>query len=199
MKKLQLDILALKYSQAQTGAYSLILGEADGPRKLSIIIGGFEAQAIAIAIEKMNTTRPLTHDLFKLMADAYHIHMKEVVIYNLVDGIFFARLVCDDGIKQEEIDARTSDAIALAIRFGCPIYTYDFILKAAGSVEPELPAQTDDTDMAEESEEKGFSADDIKLSDLNNDELKERLQQAIDNEDYEEATRIRDEINRRKT
>ncbi|MBE2247017.1 MAG: bifunctional nuclease family protein [Candidatus Competibacteraceae bacterium] len=195
MKKIQLDILALKYSQAQTGAYSLILGEADGHRKLSIIIGGFEAQAIAIAIEKMNTSRPLTHDLFKLMADAYHIHVKEVVIYNLVDGIFFARLVCDDGIKQEEIDARTSDAIALAIRFGCPIYTHDFILNAAGTTLPE----TQDSDLEDISEDDvKHTASSTPLSELSKNELKDRLQQAIDNEDYEEATRIRDEINKRK-
>ena len=128
MKKLKLDIIGLSYSQTQSGAYALVLGEVTGRRRLPIIIGGFEAQAIAIEIEKMTPSRPLTHDLFKAFAEAYKINIKEIIIYNLVDGIFYSKLICSDGKKDMEIDARTSDAIALAVRFECPIYTYEFIL-----------------------------------------------------------------------
>ena len=134
MKKIKLDIVGLSYSQTQTGAYALVLGEVNGRRRLPIIIGAFEAQAIAIEIEKMTPSRPLTHDLFKAFADAYHVSVNEVIIYNLVDGIFYAKLICNDGKKNMEIDARTSDAIALAVRFSCPIFTYEFILSAAGIV-----------------------------------------------------------------
>ena len=134
MKKLKLDIVGLSYSQTQSGAYALVLGEVNGRRRLPIIIGAFEAQAIAIEIEKMTPSRPLTHDLFKSLAGSYSINIQEVIIYNLVDGIFFAKLICSDGKKSSEIDARTSDAIALAVRFDCPIYTYEFILATAGIV-----------------------------------------------------------------
>ena len=134
MKKIKLDIVGLSYSQTQSGAYALVLGEISGRRRLPIIIGGFEAQAIAIEIEKMTPSRPLTHDLFKSFAQAYNVNIQEVVIYNLVDGIFYAKLLCNDGKKTVEIDARTSDAIALAVRFECPIYTYEFILASAGIV-----------------------------------------------------------------
>src|SRR5687767_10514062 len=131
MKKIKLDIVGLSYSQTQSGAYALVLGESKGKRRLPIIIGGFEAQAIAIQLEKMTPSRPLTHDLFKSFADSFAITIKEVVIYNLVEGIFFAKLYCTDGEKEVEIDTRTSDAIALAVRFDCPIYTYEFILSSA--------------------------------------------------------------------
>ena len=134
MKKIKLDIVGLSYSQTQSGAYALVLGEVSGRRRLPIIIGGFEAQAIAIEIEKMTPSRPLTHDLFKSFSQAFHVSMVEVIIYNLVDGIFYAKLMCNDGKKTIEIDARTSDAIALAVRFECPIYTYEFILTSAGIV-----------------------------------------------------------------
>src|ERR1700759_5544867 len=134
MKKIKLDIVGLSYSQTQSGAYALVLGEVSGRRRLPIIIGSFEAQAIAIEIEKMTPSRPLTHDLFKSFAEAYHITVQEVIIYNLVDGIFYSKLICTDGKKSMEIDARTSDAIALAVRFECPIFTYEFILSSAGIV-----------------------------------------------------------------
>src|SRR3972149_6365258 len=134
VKKVKLEIVGLSYSQTQTGAYALVLGESKGKRRLPIIIGGFEAQAIAIELEKMTPSRPLTHDLFKTFAETFKISVKEVIIYNLVEGIFFAKLVCNDQEKDTEIDARTSDAIALAVRFGCPIYTYEFILSSAGIV-----------------------------------------------------------------
>src|SRR5476651_2565019 len=134
MKKIKLDIVGLSYSQTQSGAYALVLGEVNGRRRLPIIIGSFEAQAIAIEIEKMTPSRPLTHDLFKSFAQAYHINIQEIIIYNLVDGIFYAKLICSDGKKVIEIDDRTSDAIAMAVRFECPIYTYEFILSSAGIV-----------------------------------------------------------------
>src|SRR3954470_885521 len=134
MKKIKLDIVGLSYSQTQSGAYALVLGEVSGRRRLPIIIGSFEAQAIAIEIEKMTPSRPLTHDLFKSMGQAFNISVQEVIIYNLVDGIFYAKLVCFDGKKSVEIDARTSDAIAVSVRFDCPIYTYEFILSTAGIV-----------------------------------------------------------------
>src|SRR3954465_1736661 len=124
MKKVQLDIVGLSYSQTQTGAYALVLGEVNGKRRLPIIIGAFEAQAIAIELEKMTPSRPLTHDLFKTFAETFDINVSEVIIYNLVEGIFYAKLMCNSGEPETEIDARTSDAIALAVRFQCPIYTY---------------------------------------------------------------------------
>ena len=134
MEKIKLEIVGLSYSQTQTGAYALVLGEEDGKRRLPIIIGGFEAQAIAIELEKMQPSRPLTHDLFKTFAENFDIGVKEVIIYNLVEGIFYAKLVCNNGEKEVEIDTRTSDAIALAVRFECPIYTYEFILSSSGIV-----------------------------------------------------------------
>src|SRR6201986_400765 len=134
MKKIKLDIVGLSYSQTQSGAYALVLGEVNGRRRLPIIIGSFEAQAIAVEIEKMTPSKPLTHDLFKNFAQAYNIDIQEIIIYNLVDGIFYSKLICSDGKKTIEIDARTSDAIALAVRFECPIYTYEFILSSAGIV-----------------------------------------------------------------
>lgn len=134
MKKIKLDIVGLSYSQTQSGAYALVLGETGGNRRLPVIIGGFEAQSIAVEIEKMAPSRPLTHDLFKSFAETFKISLDEILIYNLVDGIFFAKLLCSDGDQTVEIDARTSDAVALAVRFECPIYTYDFIMNTAGIV-----------------------------------------------------------------
>ena len=141
MKKIKLEISNLSYSQTQSGAYALVLGESGGKRRLPIIIGGFEAQAIAIELEKMAPSRPLTHDLFKSFAEAFSVNIKEVLIYNLVEGIFYAKLICQqDGANDVEVDARTSDAIALAVRFNCPIYTYEFILSSAGILIDESPS-----------------------------------------------------------
>src|SRR3546814_3739618 len=131
MKKIKLDIVGLSYSQTQSGAYALVLGEVTGRRRLPIIIGGFEAQAIAIEIEKMKPSCPLTHDLFKAFADTYHIRIDEVIIYNLVDGIFYAKILFNDGHKQTEIDGRTSEAIALDVRSKVSVYTYEYILATA--------------------------------------------------------------------
>jgi bifunctional DNase/RNase len=198
MKKIKLDIVGLSYSQTQSGAYALVLGEVSGRRRLPIIIGSFEAQAIAIEIEKMTPSRPLTHDLFKSFAEAYHIMIQEVVIYNLVDGIFYSKLICTDGKKVMEIDARTSDAIAIAVRFECPIYTYEFILSSAGIVIEgndfvylENITETPEDITPNPTSAAGFTA-------LSTDELKAKLQEALADESYEKAAKIRDELNRRK-
>lgn len=192
MEKVKLEIVGLSYSQTQSGAYALVLAEENGTRRLPIIIGGFEAQAIAIELEKMTPTRPLTHDLFKNFALAYDITIKEILIYNLVEGIFYAKLVCDRQGEIIEIDARTSDAIAIGVRFNCPVFTYESILSSAG-------IQLDDTDEfsgtpeleeAENNQPKGYSS-------MTLDELEVKLDEALSNEDYELASKIRDEINRR--
>jgi uncharacterized protein len=197
MKKIKLDIVGLSYSQTQSGAYALVLGEVNGRRRLPIIIGGFEAQAIAIEIEKMTPSRPLTHDLFKSFALAYNITIEEVIIYNLVDGIFFAKLVCNDGKKNIEIDARTSDAIALAVRFECPINTYEFILATAGiMIEGNDFVFLENLDAP--TEEKVATAA-TNYASLSEDELKEKLQQALTEEAYEKAAKIRDELSKRKS
>ena len=197
MKKLKLDIVGLSYSQTQSGAYALVLGEVNGRRRLPIIIGAFEAQAIAIEIEKMTPSRPLTHDLFKSLAGSYSINIQEVIIYNLVDGIFFAKLICSDGKKSSEIDARTSDAIALAVRFDCPIYTYEFILATAGIV-IEGNEFVFLENIEDPSEEKAVGTR-INFSSLSEDELKTKLIDALADEAYEKAAKIRDELSRRKS
>ena len=201
MKKVKLEIVGLSYSQTQSGAYALVLGEADGNRRLPIIIGGFEAQAIAIELEKMTPSRPLTHDLFRTFSDSFNIVIDEVIIYNLVEGIFYAKLVCNNGEKQVEIDARTSDAIAIAVRFDCPIYTYEFILSSAGIVLEEGEEEVSDKPSTSTSkpldEEEPFRKS-ANYSDKSVEELKELLHDAIDAEDYEKASQIRDEINKRR-
>ena len=197
MKKIKLDIVGLSYSQTQSGAYALVLGEVSGRRRLPIIIGSFEAQAIAIEIEKMTPSRPLTHDLFKSFGQAYHITVQEIIIYNLVDGIFYSKLICSDGKKVVEIDARTSDAIAVAVRFDCPIYTYEFILSSAGIV-----IEGNDfvylENINETAEEKTATSATGSFTSLSVDELKTKLQEALTEESYEKAAKIRDELNRRK-
>lgn len=198
MKKIKLDIVGLSYSQTQSGAYALVLGETKGKRRLPIIIGGFEAQAIAIELEKMTPSRPLTHDLFKTFAETFHIGVNEVIIYNLVEGIFFAKLICNDGKKDIEIDARTSDAIALAVRFSCPIYTYEFILSSAGIVlEDEALASATSTGTTT-AEPEVVEVDENDFRKKSTEELKEMLDTALDEEHYERASRIRDELNKRK-
>jgi bifunctional DNase/RNase len=198
MKKIKLDIVGLSYSQTQSGAYALVLGEVSGRRRLPIIIGSFEAQAIAIEIEKMTPSRPLTHDLFKSFAQAYQIEVQEIIIYNLVDGIFYSKLICSDGKRSVEIDARTSDAIAVAVRFDCPIFTYEFILSTAGIVIEgndfvylENINESQDDKSAGTSVGSGFAS-------LSIDELKTKLQEALAEESYEKAAKIRDELNKRK-
>ncbi len=199
MKKIKLDIVGLSYSQTQSGAYALVLGEISGRRRLPIIIGSFEAQAIAIEIEKMTPSRPLTHDLFKSFADAYHINVQEIIIYNLVDGIFYSKLVCNDGKKVIEIDARTSDAIAVAVRFDCPIYTYEFILSTAGIViEGNDFVYLENINETPEEKTVTASASPTGFTSLSTEELKTKLQEALFEEAYEKAAKIRDELNKRK-
>jgi bifunctional DNase/RNase len=195
VKKLKLEIVGLSYSQTQTGAYALVLGEAKGKRRLPIIIGGFEAQAIAIELEKMTPSRPLTHDLFKSFAETFNILVNEVIIYNLVEGIFFAKLICNDGSRDVEIDARTSDAIALAVRFDCPIYTYEFILSSAGII---LEDQASISEPGAPEQVSVESNSDGEFGSRSTEELKELLNQALSDEEYERASKIRDELNQRK-
>ncbi|MBL7900612.1 MAG: bifunctional nuclease family protein [Bacteroidia bacterium] len=202
MKKVRLEIVGLSYSQTQSGAYALVLGETTGTRRLPIIIGGFEAQAIAIELEKMSPSRPLTHDLFKAFTSAFDIQVNEVLIYNLVEGIFYAKLICSDGSREVEIDARTSDAIALAVRYNCDIFTYEFILKNAGVV---LDSDTDTAGNTENLEPKTKEVKAEKSSGgseeykaKSSEELRNMLQTALDEEKYEMASKIRDELNQRK-
>lgn len=195
MKKIELEIVALSHSLAQTQNYAVVLGEQGGVRRLPIVIGGFEAQSIAIAMEGMYPGRPMTHDLFKNALETFGAEVKEVIINNLVDGIFYANLVCLHEGKTVEIDSRTSDALAIAVRFDCPIYTYDFILEQAGIVledEAEREVQKARSRRSQKPTEKT-------LADLGNDELETMLNQALEGEDYERAAQIRDEINRRKS
>lgn len=204
MDKIELEIIGLSYSQTQTGAYALVLGEKSGTkRRLPIIIGGFEAQAIAIELESMTPSRPLTHDLFKSFAVQYEINITEVIVYNLVEGIFYAKLVSEKDGEIVEIDTRTSDAIALAVRFKCPIYTHEFILASAGIILEEGHKDEDDLgkeieaiedELKEESFEEPKS---LSYSDLTQEELNNRLQDAIENENYEEASKIKEELDKR--
>jgi bifunctional DNase/RNase len=198
MKKIKLEIVGLSYSQTQSGAYALVLGEDKGKRRLPIVIGAFEAQAIAIELENMTPQRPLTHDLFKSFANAFNIEVEEVIIFNLLEGVFYAKLVCSDGEKRMEVDARTSDAIAIAVRFGCPIYTYEFILSSAGvAIDQDTPIE----DVIEEKIEKKAKATALSESELSGaatEDLKEMLKKALDEEAYERATKIRDELAKRK-
>src|SRR5690554_4003785 len=197
MEKIELKVVGLSYSQTQTGAYALILKEKSGNRRLPIIIGGAEAQAIAIPLEKMTPSRPLTHDLLKSFLDSFDIVVEEVVIYNLVEGIFFAKIICERSGDRLEIDARSSDAVALALRCEVPIFTHDFILSSAGIIideesesegdDPNTDADFSMEDISSDSEESKTIAD-----------LKRQLESALAKEEYEKASKIRDEINRRK-
>jgi len=193
MDKIKLEILGMSYSQSQSGAYALILGESKGQRRLPIIIGGFEAQAIAIELEKMKPARPLTHDLLKSVATAFNIRVTEVVINKFHEGVFYAQLVCDDGTKMIEIDSRTSDAVAMAIRFKCPIFTTEKIMSEAGIIVKDEKEQTsEEADWLKKKEKPVTPYVKNTLKELN-----ELLQKAIENEDYEKASEIRDEIKRR--
>ncbi len=199
MKKIKLEIQGLAYSQTQSGAYTLILGEEKGKRRLPIVIGAFEAQAIAIELESMTPTRPLTHDLFKNMAHSFEIQVEEVLIYNLLEGIFYAKLVCNNGEKKEEIDARTSDAIALAVRFNCPIFTYEFILAQSGIVQDDAAIGEGLQDqMDQPAPSSATKLSESELGTTSTEDLKDLLKRAIDEEAYERAGRIRDELNKRK-
>lgn len=198
MEKIELKVVGLSYSQTQTGAYALILKERSGKRRLPIIIGGAEAQAIAIPLEKMTPSRPLTHDLFKSFMDSFEISLEEVIIYNLVEGIFFAKVVCTQNGTKLEIDARSSDAVAIALRCEKPIYTHDFILGSAGIVIDE------DEQAAEGGEEETSGVTELSTEPSASPsgqasiaELEDQLDAALKKEEYEKASKLRDEINRR--
>ncbi len=191
MKKIELDIVALSHSVTQSHNYAVVLGEIGGDRRLPIVIGGFEAQAIAVAMENMSPNRPLTHDLFKNALDTFNIILKEIVINNLLDGIFYAQLVCEQDGKEIKIDSRTSDAIAMAVRFGCPIFTFQFIMEAAGVV-----LDDSENDKLMKSEVKTGSSKN-KLENYSLKALEKMLEEVLHDEDYEKAAKIRDEINKR--
>ena len=204
MSLVRLKIKGISYSQTQNGAYALILSEVDGDRKLPIVIGAFEAQSIAIALEKeIKPPRPLTHDLFKNFSDRFDIVVKQVIIHKLVDGVFYSSLICERDKIEEIIDARTSDAIALALRFEAPIFTYKNILDKAGiylKVNPDDDENNEDNILLEElvtEELETFTEEESNYSDKSLEELNTMLDQAVANEDYETAAKIRDEISKR--
>ena len=205
MGKIKLNVLGISYSQTQSGAYALVLSEEEGNRRIPIIVGGFEAQAIAIELEGLTPPRPLTHDLFKNFSDSYGIRIIEVNIHKLEEGVFFANVICDNGDHQITLDARTSDAIALALRFKCPIFTTDEIVEKAGIVldfekgsgleQPEDPEASEE--LIETPVKPGKRTNLPDLDDTSMDELMTMLAEAVAKEDYERASEIRDEINRR--
>ena len=193
MRKIELDIVAISHSVTQSHNYAVVLGEQEGSRRLPIVIGSFEAQAIAVAMERMTPNRPLTHDLFKNTLETFNIELKEVIINNLLDGIFYARLICLKDGEIVEIDSRTSDALAMAVRFNCSIYTYEFILDAAGVVLEETEEAPKKERQKVMKTTKGNSLSNYSIEDLN-----KMLDEVLSDEDYERAAEIRDEINRRK-
>ncbi|MBK6264832.1 bifunctional nuclease family protein [Marivirga sp. S37H4] len=202
MEKIKLEILGLSSSQSQSGSFALVLGESDGNRRLPIIIGMFEAQAIAIEIEKIVPNRPMTHDLFKSFAKSFGYAVKEIVISDLKEGVFFAKIVCDNGQGVIEIDSRPSDAIAIGIRFDAPIFTYEKIMSEAGIILTDEAPEGDISELKrpiskEEPSSSGKSKQNDELKDLSMDKLNDLLDKTIKAEDYEMAAKIRDEINRR--
>jgi hypothetical protein len=197
MKKIELEIVALSHSITQTHSYAVVLGEVNGLRRLPIVIGGFEAQAIAVALERMQPSRPLTHDLLKNFMTAFNVDLQEIIISDLQEGIFYSKLVCINEHDTVEIDSRTSDALALAVRFGCPVYTYDHILESAGILMEDTPGKKKKTATTTSSPaaQPGTRDD---LSGLSLDELNTLLSEVLEQEDYIRAISIRDEINKRK-
>lgn len=198
MKKIELEIVALSHSITQTHSYAVVLGEVNGLRRLPIVIGGFEAQAIAVALEKMQPSRPLTHDLMKNFMTAFNIELHEIIISDLQEGIFYSKLVCSSDNDTIEIDSRTSDALALAVRFGCPVYTYEHILESAGILmeDPGTGKKKKTPSISAPTEEESGGKGDLKTMSL--EDLNTLLNEVLENEDYIRAIAIRDEINARK-
>jgi uncharacterized protein len=194
MKRVKLKVLGISYSQTQSGAYALILVEENGERRVPIIIGGFEAQAIVIKLENLDPPRPLTHDLFRSFAAEFNISIIEVMIYKLEEGVFYSRLLYNNGEKEISIDSRTSDAVALALRFGCPIYITEEILEKAGititPTEPDTSTETDTDNL--------FETGNSKFESYADEELYKMIDEAVKTEDYERAASIRDELDKRK-
>ncbi|GAB2538394.1 bifunctional nuclease family protein [Rufibacter soli] len=203
MKKIELEILGLSSSQSQSGSFALVLGEKDGTRRLPIIIGMFEAQSIAIQIEKINPTRPLTHDLFKSFAQQMDVSVQEIMISDLKEGVFFSKIVCTDGEKEFELDARPSDAIAIGLRFGVPIYTVESVLSEAGIIlsdmDEEEEEETDEIPTSASSTPSASTSSTGKsnITEVSVEELNKMLNEALEKEDYEKAAKIRDELNKR--
>lgn len=202
MDKIQLEILGLSSSQSQTGSFALVLGEKEGNRRLPIIIGMFEAQSIAIQIEKINPNRPLTHDLFKSFAEEMDVRVTEIIISDLKEGVFYSKIMCSNGSKEFELDARPSDAIAIGLRFGVPIYTVESVLSEAGIILSDLEEEEEENEeMAVKSSSAGTSSSGSSskepLHQTSVDELNKMLNDALEKEDYEKAAKIRDELNKR--
>lgn len=193
MKKIELEIVALSHSTSSSPNYAVVLGEQSGARRLPIVIGGPEAQALAVAMERLNPTRPMTHDLMKNIFETFEINLQEVIISNLLDGIFYARLICIKDGDVVEIDSRTSDALALAVRFECPIYTYEFILDAAGVILEDPEGQEPRKPATKTKEKKSTSG----YKHYSMEELNQKLDEVLADEDYEKAAKIRDEIKKR--
>jgi uncharacterized protein len=194
MRRVKLKVMGISYSQTQSGAYALILIEENGERRIPIIIGGFEAQAIVIKLENLDPPRPLTHDLFKKFADEFNISVSEVIIYKLEEGLFFSKLICNNNEKTYAIDSRTSDAVAIALRFDCPIYIAEDILDKAG-----ITINPTDGDIASSADSEAiFKSDSSKYGSYSDDELYKLIDEAVKTEDYERAASIRDEIEKRK-
>jgi uncharacterized protein len=194
MKRIKLKVLGISYSQTQSGAYALVLVEEKGDRRIPIIIGGFEAQSIVIKLENLDPPRPLTHDLFKSLADVFNISVIEVFIYKLEEGVFYSKLICSNGEKEYTIDSRTSDAVAISLRFNCPIFVTEEILEKAGiTVAPGGSAAENVSD-----EDSVLEPDVTKYSSYTDEELYKMIDEAVKTEDYERAAAIRDEIDRRK-
>lgn len=194
MKRVKLKVLGISYSQTQSGAYALVLIEENGERRIPIIIGGFEAQSIVIKLENLDPPRPLTHDLFKSFSDVFNISIIEVFIFKLEDGVFYSKLLCSNGENEYTIDSRTSDAVALSLRFKCPIYITEEILEQAGiTVAPAGPAPQNVSD-----EDTIYEPDASKFGTYTDDELYKMIDEAVKTEDYEKAASIRDEIEKRK-
>ncbi len=198
MHKIELEIIALSHSITQSHSYAVVLGEIGGNRRLPIVIGAFEAQSIALALEKMTPKRPLTHDLAKNICDEFEVDVKEIIINNLIEGVFHARIVCEKDGKSVDIDSRTSDALALAVRFNCPVYTYESVLDKAGII-----LDVDDQVAGEEGESPRRSGRKVEIKSsgdyttLSMEELKIKLDELLDKEEYEKAILIRDEIAKR--
>lgn len=200
MKKIELEIVALSHSITQTHSYAVVLGEVNGLRRLPIVIGGFEAQAIAVALEKMQPSRPLTHDLMKNFMNAFAIDLLEIIICDLQEGIFYSKLVCSSANDTVEIDSRTSDAIALAVRFGCPVYTYENILESAGILMEDTETSKGKKKKVKQEAviEENSPTGNEDLKTMNLEELNNLLTEVLDSEDYIRAIAIRDEINSRR-
>ncbi len=201
MSKIKLNVLGISYSQTQSGAYALVLTEEDGERRIPIIVGGFEAQSIAIQLEGLKPPRPLTHDLFMNFARSFHINLLEVNIYKLEEGVFYSKLMCDNGDQKISIDTRTSDAIALALRFKCPIFTTEEIMERAGIVlefgsEEKSSGISHESTLSDTKPGTGTGSSE-EFKEFTTQELNDMLKEAIGKEDYEKASMIRDELNRR--